>query len=246
MCSRVNIGNARLYRLEKDLGLKGNQFQTAVALLFVPYIICEVPSNMVLKKFTPRIWLALLAFGLGLISTCTGLVNNFGQLIACRLLLGAAEAGLFPGIVLYFSIFYTPNELGFRVSILLVSVALAGAVSGLCAFGIGHMQGLQGKNGWRWILILEGIPSMVLSAFIFLLLPNNPASAKFLKEDERELIKKKMEGEQGQTAAAQKFILADGIKALVDWKVWLMTSAHFGILVMIYGASARSFCVEFV
>lgn len=96
---RVNIGNARLYHLEADLGLEGSQFQVAVSILFVTYIIFEVPSNLVLKKFTPSRWIAFITTAWGIIATLTGLVNNYGSLIACRLLLGIVEAGLFPGLV---------------------------------------------------------------------------------------------------------------------------------------------------
>lgn len=94
---RVNIGNARLYHLEADLGLEGSQFQVAVSILFVTYVIFEVPSNLVLKKFTPSRWIAFITTAWGIIATLTGLVNSYGSLIACRVLLGCVEAGLFPG-----------------------------------------------------------------------------------------------------------------------------------------------------
>src|SRR5438552_2951802 len=100
-CTRVNIGNARLYSMEKDLGLVGNQYQAAVSLVFVTYVLFETPSNMVLKKFTPRLWISLIATLWGIIATLTGLCNTYGQLIACRLLLGTVEAGLFPGLTVY-------------------------------------------------------------------------------------------------------------------------------------------------
>jgi fucose permease len=95
---RVNIGNARLYSLEADLGLVGNQYQIAVSILFVTYLAFEVPSNLVLKKFTPRLWIAFITTAWGIIATLTGLTRSYGSLIACRLLLGAVEAGLFPGL----------------------------------------------------------------------------------------------------------------------------------------------------
>jgi len=110
---RVNIGNARLYGMEKDLGLKGNQYQTAVSLLFVTYILSELPSNLVLKKFTPSRWISLItmlvtvsehsllvsdSYSLwGIIATLTGITQSYGGLIVCRILLGAVEGGLFPG-----------------------------------------------------------------------------------------------------------------------------------------------------
>ena len=147
---RVNIGNARLYGLEEDLGLKGNDYQTAVSLLFVTYNICELPSNLVLRKFHPSRWIAFLTTSWGIIATLTGITQTYGGLIACRLILGAVEAGLFPGMTVYLTIFYTKKELALRVGYLFVSAALAGGFGGLLAYGIGFMDGVAGQRGWRW------------------------------------------------------------------------------------------------
>lgn len=94
---RVNIGNARLYGLEEDLGMEGNQFQIAVSVLFVTYILSETPSNLVIKYFTPSRYLAFLTVSWGVVATLTGVVQNYAGLIACRVILGALEGGLFPG-----------------------------------------------------------------------------------------------------------------------------------------------------
>jgi len=95
---RVNIGNARLYGLEEDLGLEGSQFQIAVSLVFVTYILCELPSNMVIKRLRPSRWIAFITVSWGIVATLTGLAQNFAGLVVCRLILGALEAGLFPGM----------------------------------------------------------------------------------------------------------------------------------------------------
>lgn len=145
----VNIGNSRLYNMEKDLGLVGNQYQIAVSILFVTYIMFEVPSNLVLKKITPSRWISFITFSWGIVATLTGLVQSYGGLIVCRVLLGALEAGMFPGMSLYLTFWYTKNELALRVGYLFVSAAIAGALGGLLAFGIGRMDGLQGMSGWR-------------------------------------------------------------------------------------------------
>lgn len=154
---RTNIGNARLYGLEDDLHLHGTQYQTAVALLFVTYVLVEIPSNMLLKYFTPSRYIAVLTVTWGIISTLTGLVQNFGGLVACRLLLGLVEGGLFPGLTIYLTMFYTKAELALRIGYLFVSSAIAGACGGLLAYGIGFMDGLAGQSGWRWVFIIEGI-----------------------------------------------------------------------------------------
>jgi len=149
---RVNIGNARLYGLEEDLNMEGDQFQTAVSLLFVTYILSETPSNLVIKKFTPSRWLSFLTTAWGITATLTGITQSYGGLLACRLVLGALEGGLFPGLTIYLTLFYTRREIALRVGYLFVSAAISGSVGGLLAYGIGFMDGLAGQRGWRWIM----------------------------------------------------------------------------------------------
>ncbi|KAK7700383.1 hypothetical protein SLS64_010991 [Diaporthe eres] len=234
---RVNIGNARLYHLEADLGLVGNQYQTAVSILFVPYLAFEVPSNLVLKKFTPRYWIAFITTAWGIIATLSGLVQSYGGLIACRVLLGAVEAGLFPGLAVYLTLFYTRHELALRVGYLFVSAAIAGALGGLLAYGIGHMDGVAGLHGWRWIMIIEGLPTLCLGVATFFLLPNDAQSAYFLNEAEKKAMVVRRAREYGMTASAQEFSKSDMMMAFKDWKVWVFCIAQFGADTMLYGYS---------
>jgi MFS family permease len=154
---RVNIGNAKLYGLEKDLNMHGMQYQAAVSLLFVTYVLVEIPSNMLLKRFTASRWIAFITAGWGIVATLTGVVQSYGGLIACRLILGLLEGGLFPGLTVYLTMFYTKKELALRIGYLFVSSALAGACGGLLAYGIGFMDGIGGYSGWRWVFIIEGL-----------------------------------------------------------------------------------------
>jgi MFS family permease len=153
---RTNIGNARLFGLERDLNMTGTDYQLAVAIMFVPYVLVEVPSNVLIKRFTPSRWLAAITIGWGLTSTLMGIVHNFAGLMACRVILGLLEGGLFPGLTVYLTMFYTKKELALRIGYLFVSSALAGACGGLLAYGIGFMDGIAGQSGWRWVFILEG------------------------------------------------------------------------------------------
>lgn len=234
---RVNVGNARLYSLESDLGLVGNQYQTAVSILFVTYIIFEVPSNLVLKKFTPRYWIAFITTAWGIIATLTGLVNSYGSFVACRILLGTVEAGLFPGLNVYLTFFYTKHELAMRVGYLFVSSAIAGALGGLLAYGIGHMDGVAGLHGWRWIMIIEGLPTFCLGIATFFLLPNDAESAYFLNASEKKAMVIRHAREYGMTTSAREFSKKDMMKAFKDWKVWVFCAAQFGSDTMLYGES---------
>ena len=127
----MNIGNARLYGLETDLGLNATQWQVAISILFVTYILSEVPSNLVLKRLRPSRWIAFITTAWGIIATLTGVAQNYAGLIVCRLFLGAVEGSLFPGMAIYLTFFYTKRELALRIGYLFVSAALAGACGGL-------------------------------------------------------------------------------------------------------------------
>ncbi|KAJ1325670.1 MFS transporter ACS family allantoate permease [Microdochium nivale] len=234
---RVNIGNARLYNLEKDLGLVGNQYQIAVSILFITYLLMEIPSNLALKPLTPQRWIAFIAFSWGIVATLTGLVRNYGELLAVRLILGALEAGLFPGLNVYLTFFYTKRELALRVGYLFVSAAVAGALGGLLAYGIGQMDGIQGMSGWRWIMIIEGIPSVLLGVVTLFYLPNDPQHAYFLTPEEKRFMVFRARRGYGDTASAQEFDRKDMIAAFKDWKVWTFAVAQFGADTMLYGYS---------
>lgn len=146
----MNIGNARLYGLEEDLNLTGDQYQTAVSVLFVTYLLSELPSNLILKKYVrPSRWIAFIATSWGIVATLTGVVQNYAGLLVCRLILGLLEGGLFPGCAIYLTFFYTKHELALRVGYLFVSAALAGACGGLLAYAIGFMDGVGGERAWR-------------------------------------------------------------------------------------------------
>ncbi|KAJ5556682.1 hypothetical protein N7494_000597 [Penicillium frequentans] len=183
---RANIGNAKILGLTEDLGLSGIQYNIALSLFFVPYILLEVPSNILLKRFArPSVYLGTLIVIWGSIMTLTGVVKNFGGLLAMRLLLGIFEAGFFPGSVYLCSLWYMPRELGTRVGAFFCASALSGAFSGLLAAGIGKMDGIGGYAGWRWIFIIEGLVTVVLGIACFLLLIDSPPlSTRWLDQDE--------------------------------------------------------------
>ncbi|KAF2267637.1 high-affinity nicotinic acid transporter-like protein [Lojkania enalia] len=234
---RVNIGNARLYGLEEDLGLNSDQFQVAVSILFVTYILSELPSNLVLKKLRPSRWIAFITIAWGIIATLTGITQNYAGLIVCRLFLGAVEGGLFPGMAIYLTFFYTKRELALRIGYLFVSAALAGACGGLLAFAIGHMGGIAGQSGWRWIMIIEGLPTFVLGIATLWILPDNPQTAYFLNTGERELAAVRLARQTGYTAKAAQFHWKDVKAGLKDWKIWAFCFAQFGSDTMLYGYS---------
>ncbi|KAG5795453.1 hypothetical protein H9Q69_005502 [Fusarium xylarioides] len=234
---RVNIGNARLYGMEEDLGLVGDQYQLAVSVLFVTYIASELPSNLVIKKFRPSRWIAFITTAWGIVATLTGIVQDFKGLVACRVILGALEGGLFPGLTIYLTMFYTKREYALRIGYLFVSAAIAGSLGGLLAYGIGHMDGVAGLKGWRWIIIIEGIPTFVLGIAVWFWLADDPDSAHYLTINERELIDARMRRQIGHTKSSDQMHEADVYAGLKDWKIWLFCIGQFGGDTILYGYS---------
>ncbi|KAJ6066430.1 hypothetical protein N7499_001393 [Penicillium canescens] len=202
---RANIGNAKIAGLTEDLGLSGIQYNIALSLFFIPYVLLgeskpgtflstdlqanlepEVPSNILLKTFTrPSHYLGILTVSWGIIMTLTGVVQNFGGLLAVRILLGIFEAGFFPGAVYLCSLWYMPRDLATRISLFYCASALSGAFSGLLAAGIAKMDGVGGYEGWRWIFLLEGLLTVILGVLCFFFLIDSPnLSGKWLDNDE--------------------------------------------------------------
>ncbi|THG94934.1 hypothetical protein EW026_g6627 [Hermanssonia centrifuga] len=154
---RGNIGNARLYHMQDDLHITDKQYLIALTVFFFPYALFE---------------------------TMHGLIHNYAGLVGLRVLLGLAEAGLYPGVVFYMSCWYKRSELGTRVAVFFSSATVAGAFSGLLAAAISNMDGVGGKPGWAWIFILEGIFTVLCAIASFWILADFPDSAKFLTETE--------------------------------------------------------------
>ncbi|OJJ02822.1 hypothetical protein ASPVEDRAFT_29369 [Aspergillus versicolor CBS 583.65] len=234
---RVNIGNARLYGMEDDLGLVGDQYQVAVSILFVTYILSELPSNLVIKRFRPSRWIAFITTFWGVVATLTGVVQSYGGLVACRVILGALEGGLFPGLTIYLTMFYTKREYALRIGYLFVSAAIAGSVGGLLGYGIGYMDGIAGLRGWRWIIILEGIPTFILGIATWFWLADSPDTAHYLTMQERELIDLRMRRQIGHTKSSDQMHKKDVYEGLLDWKIWLFTIGQFGGDTILYGYS---------
>ncbi|KAI9794954.1 MAG: hypothetical protein M1833_007328 [Piccolia ochrophora] len=232
---RVNIGNAVIYGLEKDIGLRGNQYNIALTVFFVPYVIFEFPSNLLLKRFKPQIWLSLSMFLFGLVMTCQGLVQNFSGLVATRFFLGLAESGVFPGCFYLMSMWYTRKEAQKRFTFFFSSTSFAGAFGGLLASGFGSMDYDRGYRGWRWIFILEGVMTCVVALIMFFLIPNFPEDTAWLSSAEKDYITARTAQDQ-RGAIEEGKITAKGVAtAFKDYKILLGGLMYFGLIVPAYG-----------
>lgn len=151
---RGNIGNAKIEGLTETLSITGPQYNWCLTIFFFSYAAFEVPSNLLLKKLRPSFWLPTIMVAWGVVMTLMGIVQNYSGLLAARFFLGVTEAGLFPGVAYYISEWYCREESQFRQALFFSAASVAGAFSGLLAFGIAHMDGVGGLEGWRWIFIL--------------------------------------------------------------------------------------------
>jgi MFS family permease len=165
--------------------MKGQDYNIALFMFFVPYILLEVPCNILLKKLRPSVWLSSIMLGWGVITICQGVTQSFAGLVVCRVLLGVFEAGFFPGCIYLISMYYKRHELQLRVNAFFSASILAGAFSGLLAYAIANMAGTDGYGAWRWIFIIEGLCTVAVAACAFFIIPDWPETAKFLKPEER-------------------------------------------------------------
>ncbi|KIH89397.1 major facilitator superfamily transporter [Sporothrix brasiliensis 5110] len=231
---RINIANAKVFYLADDLKLSGVQYNTALTIFFVPYVVFELASNIMLKRFSPRVWLSCCGMGFAAVTVFQGLVQNYSGLLATRFFLGLFECGMFPGCFYLLGMWYRREDAQRRYSFFFSSTSLAGAFGGLLASAIGKMDKLRGYRGWRWIFILEGSVSFLI-CFIFLFtFPSFPEQAKWLREDEREYLKARLRADQGNNAAERKVTFRDILTVLRDYKIILGGFMYFGLIVPAY------------
>ncbi|KAK3301398.1 major facilitator superfamily domain-containing protein [Chaetomium fimeti] len=186
---RNNIAAARLAGLERDLNLTSTEFQTAVSILFVGYLLMQIPSNLFLNKFgKPAIYLPACMVVWGIISALTAVCTNAAGLLANRFFLGVVEAAYFPGCLYYLSCWYTRKELGFRTAVLYSGALISGAFSGLISAGVTWgMDGTRGLGAWQWLFIIEGAATVVVAFGCYFVLPNFPRTTTWLTDEERTL-----------------------------------------------------------
>ncbi|QSZ33161.1 hypothetical protein DSL72_002747 [Monilinia vaccinii-corymbosi] len=232
---RANIGNARLEGLEKDLHMAGLDYNIALSVFFPFYIAVGVPSNIIMKKLRPSVWLATIVLVWSVVMVCTGLVHDFAGFLVARCLLGIAEGGLYPGVVYYITMWYPRHECGFRMALFFAMATVAGAFGGLFARGISEMSGVGGKNGWSWIFIIEGLLSVFVACISYWAIGDYPKYAKFLSEPERKEVMGRLTNDRHLLSDDwnSKYIW----QALKDWKIYVKMLISFCMTTTLYSLS---------
>lgn len=149
--------------MEEDLKMKGLDYNVSLSIFFPFYAFAEIPSNIMLKRISAHFWFFTIMLTWGIVMTCQGLVKNYQGLLACRIFLGIAEGGLFPGVSFYITLWYPRHETGFRLAIFFSAATIAGAFGGFLARGIAGLDGKGGLGAWAWIFIIEGLMTFVVA-----------------------------------------------------------------------------------
>ncbi len=232
---RVNVGFAKL-QMSADIGLSDAVFGLGAGIFFIGYAACEIPSNLLLQRFGARIWISRILVVWGIISVCFMFVTTPAQFLTLRFLLGIAEAGFYPGIVLYLT-YWFPGKLRSQVcALFFVGIPIAGLIGApLSGFIMKQMAGVSGFAGWQWLFLLEGAPAIIGGIVTFFYLSNGPKDAKWLAARDRDVIVPALEADEAAHRA-----LGHGhrlIDALTSGKVWLLAVTNFTLLGGIYGIS---------
>ncbi len=223
---RINVSFAAL-TMNKDIGLTAATYGFSSTAFYIGYVLFEVPSNLVMDKVGARLWLARIMVTWGIISGLTAAVIGPNTFLLIRFLLGAGEAGLFPGTILLFTYWFPDAHrgriIGFFTLALPVSVALGAPIS----TAILGMDGFLGVKGWQWIYILEAIPTVFVGVFVLVAMTDSPRTAKWLTEPERDWLSNRLQSERRAVEAGGKFSVFQG---MANPKVLLLSLNYLGIV----------------
>ena len=220
---RINLGFAAL-TMNRELAISGQQFGFAAGIFFWGYFLFEIPSNLILHKIGARAWIARILLTWGAVAILTGFVQSANQLYIARFALGLAEAGYFPGIVLYLGYWFRQREKAQAIALILTGIPLASVLGApLSGFILDHVHWF-GLGSWRWLLILEGLPALTCAFLTNLLLPSRPAEARFLTPEEKAWMAGQLEREDWQKLGAQSISVA---RTLVNPRLWHLACIGF-------------------
>ena len=230
---RINVGFASL-QMNRELGLSESVFGLGAGLFFLGYSIFEVPSNLILARVGARLWIARIMISWGVVAMAMVAVRGAGSFFALRFILGLAEAGFFPGVILYLTFWFPAREQARAVALFMTATALAGVIAGPVSGALLELHGLAGLSGWQWLFILEGLPAVILGMLVLLYLPDGPEKAVWLEVDERAALHQRLERERrrGTQKRSRSFV-----EAISNSTVWILSLVYFAIVFGLYGVT---------
>ncbi|HEX7668377.1 MAG TPA: MFS transporter [Polyangiaceae bacterium] len=228
---RVNVGFAKL-QMVKDLSLSDAAFAFGAGIFFIGYFFFEVPSNILLKKFGARAWIARIMISWGVISSLMMFVHSERMFYVMRFLLGIAEAGFFPGIIFYLTLWYPSRLRSTRTALFVSAIAVSGVLGNPISGAImDSLSGTAGLAGWQWLFLFEGIPSILVGIWVFFYLDSNILDAKWLTAEEKDVLARNLESEEKHKSEVH---LSDAFKS---GKVWALCAIYFTLMIGLYGIS---------
>jgi ACS family tartrate transporter-like MFS transporter len=222
---RVNVGYAAL-TMNADIGLSATAFGAGAGIFFLGYFVFEIPSNLIMQRVGARMWMARILITWGLVSAAMAAVREPLTFFAARFALGVAEAGFFPGMILYLTYWFPDQVRGRIIGWFMLAIPVSNVIGGpVSTLLLDHP--LPGLAGWQTMFLVEGIPAMLLGVVVLAWLPDRPASAPWLTPDERDVLE-----QLASRPSARSARLADG---LLDGRVWLLALVYFGLVIGLYG-----------
>lgn len=222
---RVNAGFAAL-TMNKDLGLSQAMFGIGGGLFFVAYVLCEVPSNIAMEKFGARVWIARIMITWGIVGVAMAFVVGPYSFYLCRFLLGAAEAGFFPGVILYLTYWFPKAYRARIVAMFMVAIPISSFLGSPLSAGLLQLDGLGGLRGWQWLFVAEAIPAVLLGLAALFMLPSRPAEAKWLKPEQRAWLEGRLEADRAAGGAVAQHLPL--LKVLSNKYVWALALIYSG------------------
>jgi MFS family permease len=227
--------------MNHDLGLTATMFGFGSGVFFLAYFVFEVPSNLFLDRFGARKWIARIMLSWGILSGLTaftpGIASAFGignqhAFYLLRILLGLAEAGFFPGIIFYLTLWFPSVYRGRIIGLFMAAIPISSAIGSPGSAGILGMDGIDGLAGWQWLFLLEGAPSIVFAVITFFYLTDRPTDAAWLTQEERAWLETRMAAEQRQREAVHQISIT---QALTNGRIWALSLVYFGAVACTYG-----------
>ncbi len=232
---RINVGFAKL-QLQEVLGVDdrifGSVYGLGAGLFFIGYFLFEVPSNLILQRVGARVWIARIMIVWGIVSSLMMFIKGTTGFYFIRFLLGVAEAGFYPGVILYLTYWFPDRERAHTVALFATGTVIAGIVGSPLSGAILELQGLGGLEGWQWLFLLEGIPAVILGLVVIFVLPDRPQNARWLSSAEKTWIQSRLDEEALKSRGRAHFRLSE---AFMSGRIWLLCFIYFLLTVGIYG-----------
>lgn len=230
---RVNLGFAGS-AMSKDLGFDSTAFGSAAGIFFLAYFLFEVPSNMALERFGARKWIARIMFTWGILSGAQAWVGGIASFNVVRFFLGIAEAGFFPGVIFYITLWFPATYRARIVGWFMFAIPISSVIGSPISGYILNMNGIGGMHGWQWLFILEALPSLLLTFVVLLYLPDGPKTAKWLTNEERDWLQATLAAEERGRRARHHISWQ---QSLLNPRVIALGFVYMGVTVPLYGLS---------